>query len=211
MTRDGDDVLGDSFLTIAIAVTLWGSVGGLALVHRPDEFVGPFRRVGLLARVAVFDLLVIPPAAWLVTELLGVPEPFAIGLILVGVTAAGPLSVVAVQLARGDTILALATVTWLEIANALVVPVWAAILLPRATTVPMGPVAGVLIVGVLLPIVAGTLLRMRAPALADRLVPIARVVAIVGLVVVMAFVVVANLASSGRLRQRPACRWRRSC
>ena len=173
------------YLTIAIAITLWGSVGGLALVHRPDELVGPFRRVGLLVRVAVFDLLVIPPAAWLVTELLGVPDPFAIGIILVGATSAGPLSVVAVQLARGDTILALATVTWLEIANALAVPAWAAILLPRSTTVPMGPVVVVLIAGVLLPVVVGTLMRMRAPALADRLVPIARVVSIVGLVAVM--------------------------
>jgi BASS family bile acid:Na+ symporter len=140
----------------------------------------------------VFDLLVIPPAAWLVTEVLGVPDPFAIGLILVGATAAGPLSVVAVQLARGDTILALATVTWLEVANALAVPVWAAILLPRATTVPMGPVVVVLVAGVLLPIVAGMLVRMRAPVLADRLVPVARFVAIVGLVVVMAGVVVMN-------------------
>ena len=166
-------------------------------MHRPNELVAPFRRVGLLVRITVFDLLVIPPAAWLVTELLAIPDPFALGIILVGVTSAGPLSVVAVQLARGDTVLALATVTWLEIANALAVPAWAAVLLPRTTTVPMGPVAVILIAGVLLPVVVGLLVRMRAPTLADRLVPIARVVSMAGLVTVMVIVVVGNLSVVG--------------
>jgi BASS family bile acid:Na+ symporter len=193
----GDALLTDGYLTIAIAITLWGSIGGLALVRRPDELVGPFRRVGLLVRIAVFDLLVIPPAAWLVAEILAIPDAFAIGLILVGITSAGPLSVVAVQLARGDTILALATVTWLELANALVVPAWATILLPRTTTVPMGPVAFVLIAGVLLPVVAGLLVRMHAPGLADRLVPLARAVSIAGLVTVMVIVVVGNVSVVG--------------
>ena len=139
----------------------------------------------------------IPPVAWAVTVLLQVPDPFAIGLILVGATAAGPLSIVAVQLARGDTILALATVTWLEVANAVAVPVWAALLLPRSAPVPMGPVVVVLVAGVLAPIVAGTLVRVRGPGLADRLEPIARVVSILGLIAVIAIVVVENVPLVG--------------
>ncbi len=134
----------------------------------------------------------IPPAAWAITELLGIPDPFAIGIILVGATAAGPLSVVAVQIARGDAILALATVTSLEIANAVAVPVWAGLLLPRSATVPIATVAAVLVAGVLAPIVVGSITRLRAAALADRLVPVARRVSMVGLVVVIAIVLAGN-------------------
>ena len=133
----------DPFLAVAIAITLWGSVGGLALIHRPVALLEPYRRGGLIARVLILDLVVIPPAAWAITRLLAMPDEYAIGLILVGATAAGPLGVVAVQLARGDTILALALVTVLEVANAIAVPVWAVVLLPRSAAIPLGIVGAV--------------------------------------------------------------------
>jgi BASS family bile acid:Na+ symporter len=184
-------------LNLLIFVTLWGSVGGLALAHLPAEVMSVVRRPGLLARVAVFDLLVIPPVTWAVSRMVGVPDEFAIGLILVGATAAGPLGVIAVQLARGDALLAVVLVTFLEIANALAVPGWAAVLLPRSVTVPLGSVLVVVLGGVLAPLVVGLLVRRWRPRLADRLLEPARVVASVGLVAVVAFVLVTNVGVIG--------------
>jgi BASS family bile acid:Na+ symporter len=61
----------------------------------------------------------------------------------------------------------------------------------------MAPVLFVLVGGVLAPIVAGTLIRVRAPALADRLVPIARVISLAGLVAVIAIVIAENVTVVG--------------
>lgn len=186
-----------SLLDIAIAFTLWASIGGLGLEHPPSAFVAPLGRRGLLARIVAFDVLAVPVATWLVVQVLAVPYPYAIGLILVGATSAGPLGLLAVQLAEGDVGLAIALVVVLEVANTLAIPIWAVVLLPRAASVPMAQIVAVLLAYVLAPLATGSLIRDRAPTLAGHLAPLARRASIAGLVLVVSLVVARDLPLLG--------------
>jgi BASS family bile acid:Na+ symporter len=76
----------------------------------------------------------------------------------------------------------------LEVANAVAIPVWVALLLPSGVQVPMGPVVRTLLVLVLAPLAVGMVIRARWPVTARRLAGWAPPLSTVGLVVVIALV-----------------------
>jgi predicted Na+-dependent transporter len=96
---------------------------------------------------------------WALVKLVGLPQDEEVGLLLVGMAAAGPLGIKAAQIAGANVGLALALVVLLEVSNSVFMPIWAAILMPEAVGIPLGGVLGTLAVAVFLPVGAGWALR----------------------------------------------------
>lgn len=91
----------------------------------------------------------------------GLPQDEELGLLLVGMAAAGPLGIKAAQIAGSDVGLALALVVLLEVSNSVFMPIWAVILMPEAVEIPLKGVLGTLAVAVFLPVGAGWILRTK--------------------------------------------------
>jgi BASS family bile acid:Na+ symporter len=176
-------------IDLAIWLTLWSTGVYLGASHRPAEILAASRRPALYARIAVLDLVGIPLLVWVITVLAGVPAGFATGLLLVGAASAGPLGLKLATVARGDTALAIGLVVALELANLVAIPIWAAVLLPAGVDAPVGAMVRTLALGVVAPIVLGSILATVAPTWAARLAPALDRLSTLGLLVVITGVV----------------------
>jgi BASS family bile acid:Na+ symporter len=185
------DLLSDG----ALLLTLWSTGIGIGMSLGPRDVLAPLRRTGLVTRVVVLDVAVVPLLVWALVELLSIREDYAIGLLLVGFASAGPLGIKAAQIAGADVACAVSLVAVLEAANALVIPLWVGLLMPSGVEVPLGELVATLAVLVLLPLAVGMLVRARSPGSARRWAPRAIIVSNISLVVVIALVVGLNIST----------------
>lgn len=177
----------------ALTLTLWATGLALGVVLTPGDLWTSLRRRSAIGAVVVLDCLALPIVVWALCVVTALPESFQIGLLLVGMASAGPLGLKFVQLARGDSALAVSLVAILELANIVVIPLWARILLPAGAALPIGTISTTLIRLVLLPVAAGMIIRAAAPRIAASLRPVAALVSSVSLVLVVVLAVVPEL------------------
>jgi bile acid:Na+ symporter, BASS family len=158
---------------LGLVAALWGAALALGLRRDRQELVEPLRRRGVLAGIVIADTVLVPLLAWTIVGLLDLDADAATGLLLVAIASAGPLGLKVSQLARLDDRAALCFVVVLDLANLVVMPFWAVVLLPEGTTLRPVEVLATLVVAILLPLGLGLLARPRvaerAPTLARRL------------------------------------------
>ena len=168
---------------LGAVVALWAAGVGIGVDHPIREVLAPLRRLRLVGRVALVDVLVLPPLVWVLVKLFHVPPGYATGLLLVGIASAGPLAVKASQLGRVDAVTALSLVVALEFANMAAIPLWSAALLPSEAEIDEAYVLLTLVAVVLAPLAVGLACRRLVPSFSARLSPVLPTVANVALVV----------------------------
>ena len=174
---------------VGVAVALWAAGLELGVRETPRNLIVPLRRPGLLARVALVDVVLLPLLVWSLVRLVDVPSGYATGLLLVGIASAGPLGVRATQIAGADAATALSLVVVLELANLAAVPVWASLLLPDGASLAPGSMLAALLLLVLMPLATGIAWRRFAPGRADRLEAALSPVANIAITVAVAAVI----------------------
>jgi BASS family bile acid:Na+ symporter len=173
------------WITLGLGVIMLGMGLGLS----PDDFLRVGRRprpalVGLIAQFAVM-----PALAAAIAELLRLPAPLAVGLILVGCCPGGTASNVVALIARADVALSVVMTSLSTLA--------AVVFTPRLTEVLASqyvPVDGWLLLlrvlqVVLVPVACGVLLKQGLPSLARRVEPVMPPVSVVAIVMIVASVV----------------------
>ena len=189
---------------------------GIALV-RPELFTwfsGPFITVGLgvimlsmgmtvgfedFRRIARERTSVLPGVAlqytlmpllgWSIGWLLDLPTPFAVGLILVSCCPGGTASNVITFLARADVALSVTMTTASTLLAVLMTPSLTALLAGSRIDVPAAGLLLDTVQVVVLPVVAGAVLKARFPAACRRVLPVAPLVAIATIVLIAASVI----------------------
>jgi BASS family bile acid:Na+ symporter len=159
----------DTLIDVLILATLWAAGLGLGFGLQPGDLVLDRARALGFVRVLLLDVVVVPLGVWLLATAFSIPAGYATGLLIVAAASAGPLGIKAAQLAKGDQAFAVALVVVLELANILVVPVWATLLLPVGVTLPVDGIVRTLVIGILLPITLGVLIRRGSSSFAARL------------------------------------------
>ncbi len=175
---------------LAIIVTLWATAIALGASHDLRAVRAAAGRRGRFARLVALDVLLVPLVVIAFTRLFAVPTEEAIGLVIVGTASAGPLGLKATQLARGDLPLAIGLVIVLELANVVAMPVWAAILTPGVSALPIGEIARTLVLGILVPLGLGFAIGGLAPRSAPALSRLSTWVSTAGLAAVIGIVLV---------------------
>ena len=189
---------------------------GIALV-RPELFTwfsGPFITIGLgvimlsmgmtvgfedFRRIARERTSVLPGVAlqytlmpllgWSIGWLLDLPTPFAVGLILVSCCPGGTASNVITFLARADVALSVTMTTASTLLAVLMTPTLTALLAGSRIDVPAGGLLLDTVQVVVLPVVAGAVLKARFPAACSRVLPVAPLVAVAMIVLIAASVI----------------------
>jgi len=178
----------DSVYAVALTVTLWITALGVGASHDPRSVRAGVDRPGLVIRLLVLDVVVVPCIVLGLVRLVSVPDDLAVGLVIVGTASAGPLGLKTAQLARGDVPLAITLVVGLELLNIVAMPLWAAIAIPSVVSVPLAEIIRTLLVGVLVPLSIGFAGRAWAPVLARRVARWAPRLSTIALGVVIAVV-----------------------
>lgn len=172
---------------LLVTGTLWAAGVGLGSSVRVGQVVSSLRRPALLGRVILLDLVLVPAIMWLAVRLLVSDADVARGLLLVAFASAGPLGIKLAARTGGDVAYAIGLVVILELANVVVVPVWAALLGIAASPAVALDILRTLVLLVLLPITAGLVLGSRRTAWSRRWAPWLARVSDLGVIAIVVF------------------------
>lgn len=130
---------------------------GLTLKWRDFTKVLAYRRV-VAAGVAI-QFMIMPLAAWLISQALGLSEALLIGMMLVGATAGGTASNVMTYLARGNVALSVSMTMVSTLVAVVMLPLLTWLYLGHSIDVPAFSMLGMLVKVIVLPIAAGMIIN----------------------------------------------------
>ncbi|WP_261624281.1 bile acid:sodium symporter family protein [Nesterenkonia marinintestina] len=185
-------------VTYALMIIMFGM--GLTLTL-PDFALVLKRPLPVLVGV-LFQYTAMPLLALGIATLLGLPPALAAGLILVGCVPGGTSSNVVTYLARGDVALSVTMTSVSTLLSPLLTPLLTLWLAGQFLPVPAGDMAWSIVQIVLIPVVAGLVLRLLLPRLVDAVQPALPWISVAGITFVVLAVVAGStdvLASAGLL------------
>lgn len=185
-------------VTYALMIIMFGM--GLTLTL-PDFALVLRRPVPVIAGVA-FQFALMPLLAFAIAWVLQLPPALAAGMILVGSVPGGTSSNVVTYLARGDVALSVTMTSISTLLSPLLTPLLTLWLAGQYLPVPAGDMAKSIVQIVLIPVVAGIVLRLLLPRLVVAVQPALPWISVLGITYVVLAVVSGShavLASAGAL------------
>ena len=140
----------------------------------------------------VLQYTLMPGLGWTIATLFDLPTPFAAGLILVACCPGGTASNVITFLARADVALSVTMTAVSTVAAVVMTPVLTELLAGSRVDVPATGLLLDTLQVVLIPVMAGVVLRWRFPATLRWVLPIAPLVAVIAITLIAASVIGAN-------------------
>lgn len=131
------------------------------------ELLAPLREGGLILRIMVLDLIIVPVVAVGMSALLDVDPVLRAAIVIVAAASAGPIGMALTRVARGDVPLSATIVVGLGALNLLTVPLITSLLLPRGVMIPLASLLTSLVGLAVAPLLLGRLVAVtlaRAPA-----------------------------------------------
>ena len=173
-------------LVVLYTVTNMASLG-LELSLR--ETMKSLRSVRLVALTLVWGWVVGPAIAVLITKVLPLAEPHALGLLIFSLAPVAPMVSLLARRARSDMDFTAALVPLAMVATVVLLPVLAPLLMP-GVTLDVWSLAKPLLLLVLLPLVVCAVFKVFATHVADRLFPAVKRLAGLSTLATLSFVVV---------------------
>ena len=161
----------------------------MGLTMTPPDFQGVLRRPWAVGLGLAAQYLIMPTLGWLVARALDLSPELSAGVILVGCAPGGTASNVVTYLARGDTALSVSVTSVSTFLSPFVTPGLTLLLAGEYLPVDAGSMMGDILKTVLLPVVAGLLLRLLAGRLVDRALPVLPWLSVLAIGAIVAIVV----------------------
>ena len=165
---------------------------GMGLTLRGADFGLVVRRPWAVLIGVVAQYTIMPLAAWGVGHLLGLEGMALVGMILVGSAPGGTASNVIVYLGKGDTALSVTLTAVSTLLAPVLTPALVLWLAGSELDVSFGDMFMSIVQIVLIPVVAGLVLRAVAGRYVEHVLPYLPLVSVTGIVVVVAGIVGAN-------------------
>jgi len=164
----------------------------MGLTLEVSDFRRVARRPGVIAIGVGLQYLVMPLLGWTVAWAVGLPTPFAVGLILVSCCPGGVASNVISYLAMADVPLSVSLTAVSTSISVIMTPVLTTLYASSRVEVPATGLLLSTLQVVVVPILVGLALRQFAPGLSRTVLPVAPLVA----VVLITFIVASIIGSS---------------
>ncbi len=192
-----------SLLDLVIPLFAISSMASVGAGNELREVTLPLRRPAMLVTALLANFVAVPIWSVLLIRAFDVPEPYAIGLFLMGCAAGAPFLVALTRMAKADAALAggllLVLLPISIVYMPLVIP-WA---LPEANVNALA-IARPLVTTMLLPLALGVLFRLKFRRLVPKVMPVLRKVSQYALLVLIAATVLTNAESIVSLLGTPA-------
>lgn len=186
---DGMDGVLALALKALLLIFMAGSLLEMGLGLSVKEALKGLRNPRFLAYGVLFAFVLGPLFAWLLTRIIPLDQPYAAGLLLLGMTPCAPFLPTMVDRARGDIAYAPAMLLLSAIGTLVLMPVGVPLLVP-GLAVDAWTIARPLLVMVLLPLLVGLAVFRAAPSVAAAIRPRVKRVAGVAAVALLALCVV---------------------
>jgi BASS family bile acid:Na+ symporter len=176
-------------LSLIIVVYCVANLGSMGLELDLHETLKSLRSAKLVIPALGWSWIVGPALAVVLTKVLPMAEPYAIGLLIFSLAPTAPALPLFVRIAHADMSIAAAIMPLAMIGTVVLMPLLAPLLIP-GLTVSSWALGKPLLLTVLLPLAIGVAFSMRAPRVAERLLPIFKRVSGISTLVLLVFVVV---------------------
>ena len=160
---------------------------GMTIGFEDLRRIGRERRSVLPGVALQYTLM--PALGWSLSEAFDLPTPLAVGLILVSCCPGGTASNVIAFLARADVALSVAMTITSTLLAAVMTPSLTAALAGTRVDVPKGDLFLDTVQVVILPVVAGAILKWRLPAFSHRVLPVAPLIAVVAITLIVGSII----------------------
>ena len=158
---------------ISLAIFIAGNLLGMGLKLNPKEAILGLKDYHFVANVVFWGFLVGPALAYILTLVLPLEYPFAIGLILLGMTPGVPFIPMIVNRVKGDLGYTAAFMLLVSVMTIIYMPLVVPILL-QGLTVNAWTIAKPLILVMFIPLAAGMFMLHFAEALAAQILPLVK-------------------------------------
>lgn len=160
-------------LKISLVVFMAGNLLDMGLQLRLREALEGLRNARFVTISLLWCFVLCPALAWLLTRVIPLAQPYAIGLILIGMTPCAPFLPMVVERARGDMGYTASFMLLASLGMVVYMPI-AVPLLVEGLTVTAWVIAKPLLAVVLLPLAIGMAMLQALPAAASKLQPIVK-------------------------------------
>ncbi len=145
---------------VAVLAFLLSSILGVGLNLTLQQIVAPLRNARVVLAAVAANFVIVPLVALGTARLFRLEEPFTAALLLLGLAPGAPFLPKLVELAKGDLATAVALMTLLMAGSVVFLPLALPLLLPQVE-VGMWQIARPLLLLMMLPLLAGLMLRAR--------------------------------------------------
>jgi BASS family bile acid:Na+ symporter len=174
---------------MALLTFLVSSMLAAGLRLTPSAVLAPLRNLRLVLAALALNFLAAPVFAVVLTILIPVERPYAIGLLLLGGAAGAPFIPKLAESAHGDLGFAVALMALLTLGTTLFMPCALPLVIPGLQASPWS-IARPLVVFILTPLAVGMLLQSQKPALSNAAQPIFAKLGNISVLVLLALLVV---------------------
>lgn len=178
-------------LDISVVVFAVASMLSVGFGNTVGEVLGPLRNVRGVLRALVANFVMVPVLAYVVLQVLPLPEPHAVGIFLIATAAGAPFLIKLAEAAESDVGLSATLLVLLLPATILYMPLVLPFVLPEARISALA-IALPLVLTMLLPLGVGLGTRGFSERWASRLQPGTGVISTLALVVLILATIVTN-------------------
>jgi len=177
----------DAFSIVAVFYSV-ANLGSMGLELNLRETIKSWRSVRVLGLTLGWSWLVAPAFAVLLTKILPMAEPYAIGLLIFSLAPTAPALPLFIRKARADMSLAAAIMPLAVVSTVVLMPLMAPLLIP-GLTLSSWAIGKPLLLSVLLPLVIGVVIKVYAARVADKIFPAVKKIAGISTLLLLGFVV----------------------
>ena len=179
----------ETIFNLVVVIFTVGNLAAMGLELNLRDALKALRNVKFVALIIVWSWVVGPAFSYLLTKILPLAEPYAIGLLLACAAPCAPFYPVVVRKARGDVAFAAALLLLTAVGTVVLMPVMLPLMI-KGLTVSAWAIAKPLLTLVLTPLAIGIAIKVYAEKAADKLFPVVKKIAGLFTLLVLVFVLV---------------------
>jgi bile acid:Na+ symporter, BASS family len=160
-------------LKISLVFFMAGNLLDMGLRLHPPDAVRGLKDVRFVVHTLFWGFIVGPAVALLITMIIPLDKPYALGLVLLGMAPSAPFVPVFVNRAKGDLGYTAAFMLLVSIGTILFMPIAVPVMI-KGLSVSAWSIARPLLIMVLFPLAVGMVIRHYGPAIAAKVQPIVR-------------------------------------
>lgn len=179
-------------------VFFMSSMAGIGLGLTWPQITAPLRNGSFVARALLANFVIAPLLAVVIAKVMRLDEPFATGLLLLGLGAGAPFMPKVVGMAKGDLAQAVALMVLSMVCTIALLPLVLPLLV-KGVEVDPWKIAQFLVMLLLLPLIVGLILKSRQEAVATRLRPVLERISSLALLAMLILILTLHFKSVLRL------------
>ena len=179
----------ETIFNLVVVIFTVANLAAMGLELNLREAMNALRNLKFVALIVVWSWVIGPAFTYLITKILPLAEPYAIGLLLACAAPCAPFYPVVVRKAKGDVAFAAALLLLTAVGTVLVMPLMLPLMI-KGLTVSAWAIAKPLLTLVLTPLAIGIAIKVYAEKAADKLFPVVKKIAGIFTLLVLVFVLV---------------------